>query len=73
VENVIPDVARSPNPEPASQGKTESEFSPRPPILREEITSDMKILVADVKYPQLLVSASDPPEPAGKDAVGTLN
>ena len=53
VENVIPDVARSPNPEPPSQEEPESEFSPRPPILREEITSDMKILVADVKYPQL--------------------
>lgn len=53
VENVIPDVARSPSPEPASEGVTESEISPRPPILREEITSDMKILLADVKYPQL--------------------
>ncbi len=51
VEHVIPDVARSPNPEPAVQG--ENEFSPRPPILREGITSDMKILVADTKYPQL--------------------
>ncbi len=31
----------------------ETEFSPRPPILREEITSEMKTLLADVKYPQL--------------------
>jgi molecular chaperone HtpG len=53
VENVIPDVAKSPSPEPASQGEPENEFSPRPPILREEITSDMKILIADAKYPQL--------------------
>jgi molecular chaperone HtpG len=51
VEHVIPDVARSPSPESESQGDTE--FSPRPPILREGITSDMKILVADAKYPQL--------------------
>lgn len=51
VEHVIPDVAKSPGPESASQGDTE--FSARPPILREEITSDMKILVADAKYPQL--------------------
>ncbi len=51
VEHVIPDVARSPGPESVSQDDTE--FSPRPPILREEIASDMKILVADAKYPQL--------------------
>lgn len=51
VEHVIPDVAISPNPEAAPQGDTE--FSARPPILREGITSDMKILVADTKYPQL--------------------
>jgi molecular chaperone HtpG len=51
VEHVIPDVARSPSPEPAAQGETE--FAARPPILREEVTSDMKILVADTKYPQL--------------------
>jgi hypothetical protein len=31
----------------------ETEFSPHPPILREEITSEMKTLLADVKYPQL--------------------
>jgi molecular chaperone HtpG len=53
VENVIPDVARSPNLESGSQDETETEFSPRPPILREEIVSNMKILVAGVKYPQL--------------------
>jgi molecular chaperone HtpG len=51
VEHVIPDVAKSPDPEPAQQ--PESEFSARPPILREGITSDMKILLADAKYPQL--------------------
>jgi molecular chaperone HtpG len=53
VENIIPDVARSPNPDPVPQAETENELSPRPPILREEITSDMKILVTDVKHPQL--------------------
>ena len=51
VENVIPDVARSAEPETPTTGETE--FAPRPPILREEITSDMKILVADTKYPKL--------------------
>jgi molecular chaperone HtpG len=50
VENVIPDVARSQETEPAEQ---QSEYSPRPPILREGITSDMKILVAETKHPQL--------------------
>jgi molecular chaperone HtpG len=51
VEHVIPDVARSPNPEPTPQGETE--YAARPPILREQITSNMKILVADAKHPQL--------------------
>jgi molecular chaperone HtpG len=51
VEHVIPDVAKSPNLEPAPQGENETEFSPRPPILREEITSDMKILIANITTP----------------------
>jgi molecular chaperone HtpG len=51
VEHVIPDVTRAAEPETAPSGETE--FSPRPPILREQITSDMKILVADTKYPKL--------------------
>jgi molecular chaperone HtpG len=51
VEHVIPDVARPGSPEPEEH--PEGEFAARPPILREEITSDMKILVAGAKYPQL--------------------
>jgi molecular chaperone HtpG len=50
VEHVIPDVARE---EAATPSEPDSEFSPRPPILREEITSDMKILVAETKHSQL--------------------
>ena len=50
VENEIPDVAKSQETQPTEQ---QSEYSPRPPILRDEITSDMKILVAETKYPQL--------------------
>ncbi len=38
---------------PPRMQEDETEFSPRPPILREEITSEMKTLLADVKYPQL--------------------
>jgi len=58
VEHVIPDVARpiplpSPSDSPEPEDQPEAEFAARPPILREEITSDMKILVADAKYPQL--------------------
>jgi hypothetical protein len=38
---------------PPRMQEDETEFSPHPPILREEITSEMKTLLADVKYPQL--------------------
>lgn len=48
VENVIPDVARTPAPDVAIDNS-----APRPPILRDEIDSELKILVTDAKYPQL--------------------
>jgi molecular chaperone HtpG len=49
VETVIPDFTKTPEIEP----KYETEFGPRPPILREEILSEMKILETSHRYSQL--------------------
>lgn len=51
VENILPDVARVPPAQPVAEDDSNS--LPRPPILRDEILSNMKILLADAKYPQL--------------------
>lgn len=50
VENVVPDVVQSPVEQP---GGEVNDYSPRPPIMREEMSSDMKILEAGQKYVQL--------------------
>jgi molecular chaperone HtpG len=49
-EAVIPGVVNSPVVQPAEIG---AEFLPTPPIIRDDVSSDMKILMTDEKYPQL--------------------
>jgi molecular chaperone HtpG len=50
VEVVVPDVVNSPVAQAAEEG---GEFSPSPPIIRDDVVSDMKILTTDEKYHQL--------------------
>jgi molecular chaperone HtpG len=50
LESVVPDVVESTVVEEKPEG---AEFVASPPILREEISTDMKILATDESYPQL--------------------
>lgn len=50
LESVVPDVIDSPVVEEKLEG---TEFEASPPILREDISSEMKILITDQDYPQL--------------------
>jgi molecular chaperone HtpG len=50
VESVVPDVVESPIIEEKHEGE---EFEARPPILREDIESEMKVLTTEQSYPQL--------------------
>jgi molecular chaperone HtpG len=50
VENEVPGIAESPVTQPAEAGL---EFSPCPPIIRDSVSSDMKILTTTEKYPLL--------------------
>ncbi len=50
VENVIPDVVASPVKQEAPPG---GEFGPAPPIVRDDLSSDMKLLTTAASYPQL--------------------
>jgi molecular chaperone HtpG len=50
IEAVVPDVVESPVVE---EQKNSEEYEAAPPILREDISSDMKILTTDENYPQL--------------------
>jgi molecular chaperone HtpG len=51
IESVVPSVVDSPVVQPAQEEG--GEFEAVPPILREDISSDMKILTTDQSYPQL--------------------
>ena len=50
VENELPGIAESPVAQPTEAGL---EFAPSPPIIRDTISSDMKILTTSEKYPLL--------------------
>lgn len=50
IEAEVPGVVGSPVAQPAEEG---IEFAPSPPIIRDEVSSDMKILTTGEKYPQL--------------------
>jgi len=50
IEAVVPDVVES---AVVEGGKESEEYEAGPPILREDISSDMKILTTDENYPQL--------------------
>lgn len=50
VENEIPGIAESPISQPIEEGL---EFAPSPPIIRDSVLSDMKILMTNAKYPSL--------------------
>jgi molecular chaperone HtpG len=50
LESVVPDVVDSPVVDSPTAGE---EYEASPPILREDISSDMKILTTDAQYPQL--------------------
>jgi len=50
VENEVPGIAESPVTQPAEAGL---EFGPSPPIIRDSVSSDMKILTTSEKYPLL--------------------
>jgi molecular chaperone HtpG len=50
VEAVVPDVVESPVQQEVGQA---GEFGPNPPIIRDEVSSDKKILTTDTRYPQL--------------------
>lgn len=50
IESVVPDVAESPIVGDEEKGE---EYEAAPPILREDISSEMKILTTDESYPQL--------------------
>jgi molecular chaperone HtpG len=53
VEQALPDVVESPSGE-GSEGNAEGkEYDAAPAIMRPDVTCDMKILVAEKKYPQL--------------------
>lgn len=48
VEQEMPDIIES-----AGEGPSTSEFEPAPPILRPELTSEMKVLTVGAEYPKL--------------------
>jgi hypothetical protein len=50
VENEVPGVVDSPVTQVIEEGM---EFAPAPPIIRDSVSSDMKILTTSQKYPQL--------------------
>lgn len=50
MEQVVPDVLTSPIVQQVEAG---SELSPQPPIIRDDVTSTMKILATTQQYPQL--------------------
>jgi molecular chaperone HtpG len=50
VETEVPGVVDSPVTEDEAEGM---EFAPAPPIIRDSVSSDMKILTTSQKYPQL--------------------
>ena len=50
VENEVPGIAESPVTQPVEAGL---EFGPSPPIIRDSVSSDMKILTTSEKYPLL--------------------
>lgn len=50
IENVVPGIAESPLTQPIETGQ---EFNPSPPIIRDSISSNMKILTTNEKYPLL--------------------
>jgi molecular chaperone HtpG len=50
VENEVPGVVDSPVAQVEDDG---TEFAPTPPIIRDTVTSNMKILITSEKYPQL--------------------
>lgn len=50
IEQEVPGIAESPVTQPAEAGL---EFGPSPPIIRDTISSDMKILTTSAKYPLL--------------------
>jgi len=50
VENEVPGVVDSPVTKIVEEGM---EFAPAPPIIRDSVSSDMKILTTSQKYPQL--------------------
>jgi molecular chaperone HtpG len=50
IEAVVPDVVLSPVVQTAEEG---AEFTASPPIIRDDVDSDMKILTTNQKHPQL--------------------
>ncbi|MFM9913100.1 MAG: ATP-binding protein [Methylophilaceae bacterium] len=50
IENEVPGIAESPVTQPVEAGQ---EYAPSPPIIRDSISSDMKILTTSEKYPLL--------------------
>jgi molecular chaperone HtpG len=50
IESVVPDVMRSPIVRAAEEG---AELTASPPIIRDDVSSDLKILTTDEKHPQL--------------------
>lgn len=50
IEDEVPGIAESPITQPIEGGQ---EFDPSPPIIRDSISSDMKILTTSEKYPLL--------------------
>jgi molecular chaperone HtpG len=50
IEDEVPGIVNSPVSQPAEEGL---ELAPSPPIIRDELSSDMKILMTDEKYAQL--------------------
>ncbi len=50
IEQEVPGIAESPVTQPVDDGL---EFGPSPPIIRDTILSDMKILTTSAKYPSL--------------------
>jgi molecular chaperone HtpG len=50
IESVVPDVMRSPVVRAAEEG---AELTASPPIIRDDVSSDLKILTTDEKHPQL--------------------
>jgi molecular chaperone HtpG len=50
IESIVPDVMRSPVVPSAEEG---AELTASPPIIRDDVSSDLKILTTDEKHPQL--------------------